>query len=219
MFAFMFTGAFATATMEAFSNEHNELGCGLAAITGLIYAGNIFSAVNVASSKPKRSRKGSWIQPELECGSAETELSCFPWDGASDVKLYFFTLMIGAVLLIATPAFAGGIKGPWELDKKRNIVNENHETAPGSYITLPLIRFFQKYISPVDGERCPCFPTCSSYSLQAYRKHVFFIGTLMTVDRLFHEADIEKHAPLRKVGDRDRFIDPLENNDFWFADH
>ncbi|MBW2075674.1 MAG: hypothetical protein JRI58_13190 [Deltaproteobacteria bacterium] len=48
VFAFMFTGAFATATMEAFSNEHNELGCGLAAITGLIYAGNIFSAVNVA---------------------------------------------------------------------------------------------------------------------------------------------------------------------------
>jgi len=37
VFAFMFTGAFATATMEAFSNEHNELGCGLAAITGLIY--------------------------------------------------------------------------------------------------------------------------------------------------------------------------------------
>lgn len=135
------------------------------------------------------------------------------------MRSYFFTSIIAAALLIATPVHAGGMNGPWELDKNKNGVNENHETAPASYITLSLIRFFQKYISPVDGERCPCFPTCSSYSLQAYRKHGFFIGTLMTVDRLFHEGDIEKHAPLRKVGDKERFVDHLENNDFWFADH
>jgi TolA-binding protein len=46
--AFVFTGAFAWATYEAFNQDHEELGVGLGLITLAFYAGNIFSAVNVA---------------------------------------------------------------------------------------------------------------------------------------------------------------------------
>ena len=46
--AFVFTGAFAWATVEAFNRDHDELGIALGLVTVAFYAGNIFSAVNVA---------------------------------------------------------------------------------------------------------------------------------------------------------------------------
>ena len=46
--AFVFTGAFAVATYEAFNQGHQGIGVGLALITAAFYGGNIYSAVNVA---------------------------------------------------------------------------------------------------------------------------------------------------------------------------
>ena len=46
--AFLFTGAFAWATAEAFEEDNEELGVGLGLIALAFYGGNIFSAVNVA---------------------------------------------------------------------------------------------------------------------------------------------------------------------------
>ena len=46
--AFLFTGAFAWATVEAFEQNHEELGIALGLVTLAFYAGSIFSAVNVA---------------------------------------------------------------------------------------------------------------------------------------------------------------------------
>ena len=59
-------------------------------------------------------------------------------------------------------------------------------------------------------------PTCSAYSLQAFKKHGFFIGFMMTADRLIHEGSEMDYAPLVKVGDRYKFYDPVSNNDFWW---
>lgn len=78
------------------------------------------------------------------------------------------------------------------------------------------VRWFQKYISPVDGPRCPMYPTCSSYSLQALRKHGPLLGVFQTVDRLYREGDAEHEhrQPVNKWG-YVRFYDPLKQNDFW----
>jgi len=46
--AFVFTGAFAWATVEAFQQDHKALGIGLGFIALSFYGGDIFSAVNVA---------------------------------------------------------------------------------------------------------------------------------------------------------------------------
>jgi tetratricopeptide (TPR) repeat protein len=46
--AFLFTGAFAWATVEAFQQDNDGLGIGLALVALAFYGGNIFSAVNVA---------------------------------------------------------------------------------------------------------------------------------------------------------------------------
>lgn len=78
-----------------------------------------------------------------------------------------------------------------------------------------LLEFFQEVISPVDGSRCPSYPTCSAYSRQAYQKHGALLGTLMTVDRLIHEVSEEHYAPVIEVGGVRRIYDPLSANEFW----
>lgn len=73
-----------------------------------------------------------------------------------------------------------------------------------------------QHISAVDGERCPSEPTCSSYSAQVFKKHGFFIGWVMTVDRLIHEADEGRNSPLVKRDGVFKIFDPVHNNDFWW---
>ena len=73
-----------------------------------------------------------------------------------------------------------------------------------------------KHISAVDGQRCPSDPTCSSYSAQAFGKHGFFVGWVMTVDRLIHEADEGRISPVVERNGQIRILDPVENNDFWW---
>jgi hypothetical protein len=73
-----------------------------------------------------------------------------------------------------------------------------------------------RHISAVDGQRCPSEPTCSSYSAQAFRKHGFFVGWVMTVDRLIHEADEGRHSPLVRRDGLFKIFDPVENNDYWW---
>ena len=100
--------------------------------------------------------------------------------------------------------------GPWEIPTTRQQTS-HRATGP-----LPqAVRFFQRHISPVDGPRCPMFPTCSAYSLQALRRHGPLLGVFLTVDRLYREGDPqEQQTPIIQYGYR-RFFDPLHANDFW----
>ncbi|MDD5713094.1 MAG: membrane protein insertion efficiency factor YidD [Smithellaceae bacterium] len=91
---------------------------------------------------------------------------------------------------------------------------EEPESLPAGFF-LTALRFFQNYISPVDGDRCPSYPTCSAYAVAAVKKHGFVLGYLMTVDRLIHEYDARQDSPVVWVDGTARFYDPVENNDFW----
>jgi Putative membrane protein insertion efficiency factor len=84
---------------------------------------------------------------------------------------------------------------------------------PGAW----LVSIFRDHVSAVDGDRCPSTPSCSSFSVQAFNKHGFIIGWLMTVDRLIHEGKDETPvSPLVYENGRLRIYDPVENNDFWW---
>lgn len=88
----------------------------------------------------------------------------------------------------------------------------------GSNIGTWLASFFRDHISAVDGNRCPSMPTCSAYSVQAFEKHGFFIGWVMTVDRLIHEGEEASVSPLVRHNGTPKILDPVENNDFWWYD-
>ncbi len=119
-------------------------------------------------------------------------------------------------LLIPSGADAG--EGSWEEPWGSGIppsVQEGRSSA-GQRVAEGLIRFYMKYISPVDGDRCPSYPTCSQYALDAFRKHGALWGSILIFDRLIHESDEVYRAPLYYVNGRYRYYDPVENNDFWW---
>ncbi len=80
-----------------------------------------------------------------------------------------------------------------------------------------IVSFYRKHISRVDGDRCPSYPSCATYSLKALKKHGLVMGWLMTVDRLIHEGSEElKVSPMIFHNGKMKIYDPVENNDFWW---
>ena len=51
-------------------------------------------------------------------------------------------------------------------------------------ICMALIKFYQKYVSPMKKPCCRFYPTCSSYALEAYNKYGFFKGSYLTIWRI-----------------------------------
>ncbi|MBO7311115.1 MAG: membrane protein insertion efficiency factor YidD [Clostridia bacterium] len=54
------------------------------------------------------------------------------------------------------------------------------------HVCILLIRFYRKFLSPLKRNPCCRFtPTCSAYALEAFQKRGFFVGSWLTVRRIF----------------------------------
>lgn len=51
-------------------------------------------------------------------------------------------------------------------------------------ILIFMIRFYQKYISPMKGTKCPYIPTCSQYGLEAIEKYGAVKGSILAAWRI-----------------------------------
>lgn len=51
-------------------------------------------------------------------------------------------------------------------------------------IILSLIKFYRKYISPLKSTKCPYYPSCSEYGLQAVEKYGAFKGSIIAFYRI-----------------------------------
>lgn len=126
-------------------------------------------------------------------------------------------------VFIATLIFicSGCIQGPcryasgpgFDCERQHEVVEED---GVESNIGAWNVSAFREYISAVDSDRCPSLPSCSSYSVSAFKKHGFFGGWLLTADRLIHEADEGSVSPVVYHNGRFLVLDPVENNDFWW---
>ena len=97
---------------------------------------------------------------------------------------------------------------------------KHSNSSTGLNLGYLLASFYKTVISPVDGDRCPSLPSCSSYSAKAFKKHGFFIGWMMTVDRLIHEGSEEaKVSPMVYTDGKLKLLDPIQNNNFWWINH
>lgn len=47
-----------------------------------------------------------------------------------------------------------------------------------------LIKFYKKYLSPMKTTKCPYFPSCSDYGLEAIEKHGAIKGSLLAIWRI-----------------------------------
>jgi len=81
----------------------------------------------------------------------------------------------------------------------------------------PLFHFYKTVVSATDGDRCGMSPSCSSYAAQAFKKHGFFMGWMMSCDRLIRcGRDETRLSPHIQCGNRSLTRDTLEDNDFWW---
>ncbi len=63
------------------------------------------------------------------------------------------------------------------------------------------------------------YPSCSQYSVECFEKHGFFIGWMLTCDRLYRcGRDELRLSPRIIINGQKKSYDPVENNDFWWWD-
>lgn len=53
-----------------------------------------------------------------------------------------------------------------------------------SYISILLIRFYQRLISPLLSGSCRFYPTCSQFSIEAFQVHGFLVGLYLSIKRI-----------------------------------
>ena len=59
-------------------------------------------------------------------------------------------------------------------------------------ILIDLIKFYQKYISPMKSTKCPYFPTCSCYGLEAVKKYGALKGGTLAAGRIIRCNPLSK---------------------------
>jgi uncharacterized protein len=52
------------------------------------------------------------------------------------------------------------------------------------HLFIGIIRFYQKFISPMTPPTCRFYPTCSHYGIEAYRRFGVLKGSYLTIKRI-----------------------------------
>ncbi|MDE6619503.1 MAG: membrane protein insertion efficiency factor YidD [Lachnospiraceae bacterium] len=68
-----------------------------------------------------------------------------------------------------------------------------------------LILFYQKYLSPLKSTKCPYFPSCSQYGLEAVRQYGALKGGLLSVWRILRCNPFSKggYDPVPSINKKD----------------
>ena len=128
-------------------------------------------------------------------------------------KLALFSVLV-VVLSGSLPGICEETGRPASVRSQSQDMEGRNE--PDKNVGALFVSVYRDYISRVDSDRCPSIPSCSSYSVRAFKKHGYFMGWLMTVDRLIHEGDEGDTSPLVKGNGTLSILDPVKNNDFWW---
>lgn len=126
-----------------------------------------------------------------------------------NTKKSFYNLLFFFLVFAVMPP--GGKAESSKIEKSEH----RQESEPAPFV-FP-IQVFRNFLSGADGQRCAMVPSCSTYALEAVKKHGSIIGWVMTCDRLMRcGLDETRHTPPVRVGRRILSSDPVENNDFWW---
>ncbi len=134
-------------------------------------------------------------------------------------NVIFFVAVIFIFFFSASLSPAETPFSPWDFNLSAggsSAAPQNRDQPGSGGILARTVGTVWRSISAVDGDRCSMYPTCSAYSAEAFHKHGFLIGAVMTADRLIHEADESGIAPRVEVDGRVRNYDPVSHNDFWW---
>jgi hypothetical protein len=127
--------------------------------------------------------------------------------------IVFLTLSLGCLAMADDK-----LRGPWPKPVVMQRVHQGtSETSVPGLAVRGALSAWHTVLSRADGPRSVMYPTASGYLGQAVARHGMLIGVMMTADRLLHEWDEQRRAPrIIKYG-ISRTYDPVEANDFWWA--
>jgi len=92
------------------------------------------------------------------------------------------------------------------------IADELTQSRSGRFIGA-----YREHVSPIQGHRCPCLPTCSVFTLYSIQKYGFFVGLVMGVERLYLRENLDiinqlHYMPVLGSDGSSRVYDPPEAN-------
>ncbi len=118
------------------------------------------------------------------------------------------------ISLLASTSLASTVGAADPASEQQNSPHATHDKPSG---WIGPILFFQKTISKADGDRCPMYPSCSQYAINAIKSHGFLKGWVLTSDRLLRcGRDETRLAPKVKMNGKAYAYDPLKANTFWW---
>ncbi|MCH7398927.1 membrane protein insertion efficiency factor YidD [Belliella sp. DSM 107340] len=82
----------------------------------------------------------------------------------------------------------------------------SQDESPGD-----MYNFYQKFISDIRSQSCPMYPSCSKYSMQAFREKGFGQGLIMTSDRLMRCGHEHKLYDLTISTEDYKLVDLVED--------
>jgi len=124
------------------------------------------------------------------------------------IKYIFYSLftvgILMMILVLPLPAKA--------IEPVPSEMSDYHSSSPVGYSdTSPfswMIKFYQRYISPINGSRCPMYPSCSNYAAQVLA-HNGEKGIIKVFDRLLRcGRDLEDYTLVFQRG-RVLHLDPV----------
>ena len=70
-----------------------------------------------------------------------------------------------------------------------------------TYILIKFIKIYQFLLSPLLGQSCRHYPTCSNYSIEALKTHGLFKGLFLIIKRIFscHPWAEGGYDPIKKT--------------------
>ncbi len=117
--------------------------------------------------------------------------------------MYFISFKAIRCAVVGVMLICGPVLHPaWAADREAE--------PPGRFSPLGL---YQRFVSGADGQRCPMYPSCSHYAREAFNRNGFWMGWILSCDRLLRCGRDEIRLTERRHGGA---YDPLEANTFWW---
>jgi len=135
-----------------------------------------------------------------------------------DNKKRTIILALCAVFFLFAPTsgiYAGFTEGPMKrphVDTQTSSSTRKSPTSCVQVVFLESIKFYQKWISPIGGDRCGFRPSCSKYGYSAVATQGPIVGLMMTAERLTRCNIFKKPGPDYFLLPNGRLYDPLSNN-------
>ena len=100
---------------------------------------------------------------------------------------------------------------PWQFNELKQFdtptLSERLSVSPHSLTFQALFYVYSHFVSPINGEQCQMYPSCSSYCVHAINSHGSIRGLLMTCDRLHRCGHDLKFYTVVFEGDRILYYD------------